>query len=65
MHKRVSISIHRGTVKADYSGFVGSECEEMAERIDPGEMTVEDKQYKPEFDMLPNPGNTDYHSHES
>jgi len=47
--KQVKVSIHKGKVSADFSGFVGKACEAMAKEIEPEGFNVEDKSLKPEY----------------
>lgn len=47
--KKVTIKIKSGGVSADFSGFVGNECEKLEERIRLAELENQEKLIKPEY----------------
>jgi len=49
MSKKVIINIKDGNVSADFEGFHGKQCEQLAQRIHPGDIEEAEKTLKPEY----------------
>lgn len=47
--KRVTVQIKDGRVSADFAGFAGNKCDELAKQIHPESMVEDEKTLKPEY----------------
>lgn len=47
--KKVIIKINGAKVSADFSGFQGKECEQLANKIHPEGLIEDEKNLKPEY----------------
>lgn len=47
--KKIVITIKKGKVNADFSGFVGKACEALESKLRPEGLQVESKELKPEY----------------
>lgn len=49
--KKVQISISGGVIKTNFEGFEGKKCDELAKKIHPEGLEIENKELKPEYNF--------------